>query len=355
MEKLKIVINTNTLSAGTKVCVYDMSTRLRNIGHEVILNDWNNYNNYSIAMFMGADSDIKSAKKQNNNIKAILMDPKLKKQNYDEIMLADMLLVSSIEQREKLYKYNDNIYIYYMFPDIPEGNKIHDEENTIRIVYNGNKQHLHSFYSLFTKALEKVSKKTDKNIELNVIYNIEQLGLWTKGLPKNIKINHIQWTEENQNKYINQSDIAICPNLINIPLRRIFPLLLKNMSLSNMKIKKVIRNPLSIRWIFNILGLNRNDYVLRFKNSTNPGRIYVFAMNNIPVITDFAPSSCQIIRDRHSGSIVGSVEGAEAAILELIEDHNLRNKYANNLRETIEKYYSKQSTFDNLIKAIENL
>jgi len=59
---MKIVINTNYKSAGTKVCVDDLTPRLIAAGHSVARNDWKNYGNYDVALFMAPDSEVKKAK-----------------------------------------------------------------------------------------------------------------------------------------------------------------------------------------------------------------------------------------------------------------------------------------------------
>lgn len=355
MTGKNIVINTHTTSAGTAVCVDDMIPRLQKIGYTVTHNDWDNYAKYDIAMFMGADSDIKKAKEQNPSIKTILMDPKLKKKRYGEIYDADLLLVSSIEQREALYGFNKNIFIYYMFPFIEPMEKAHVDKDIIKIVYNGNKQHLHAFYPTLTKALDNVQARTHKTIELDAIYNVQNLGKWKKGIPTKIKVNHIQWSEENQRDYINNGDIGLCPNVIHISRRRLFPFIFRNIAFSNIEVADYFTKPWRMRWIWNILGINPHDYILRFKNSTNPGRMYVFAMLGIPVVSDFAPSACNIIEDRKSGMITGSTEGLEQALLELIENPELRNTCSKNLKETMLTTYSKEKIFDDFSKVLAKL
>jgi hypothetical protein len=59
-----------------------------------------------------------------------------------EIKIADLLIVSSIEQKEYLLKYNKNTFIYYMFKDVPNIIKEHTDKDKIIIGYHGNKQHL---------------------------------------------------------------------------------------------------------------------------------------------------------------------------------------------------------------------
>jgi len=63
---MKILINTNYNSAGTKVCVTDLIPKLLQAGHNVKQNDFN-HSEYDIVLFMGNDSDVLKAKSKNKN------------------------------------------------------------------------------------------------------------------------------------------------------------------------------------------------------------------------------------------------------------------------------------------------
>jgi hypothetical protein len=105
------VLNTKYESAGRVV----LEDALKGI--KVARND-RDYTKYDTAIFMSPDSEVKYAKSINPKIKCIIFDPKTN--NLEDVRLADELIVSSIEQREFFLKYNQNIKIYYMFPDIPK-------------------------------------------------------------------------------------------------------------------------------------------------------------------------------------------------------------------------------------------
>ena len=335
-----IVINTNHKnSAGAKVCVNDLDQHFKQSGFEVIYNDWEYKKEYNLILFMSHDSKVKEAKIISPDSIVGIMDPKIKnKHKIEEIKMADFLLVSSIEQKERLLIYNKNIVIYYMFPDIKNIEKTHKNKEIIVIGYHGNKLHLNNFHPHINNALDRLAEKYD--MELNVMYNIETLGKWKKTTPKRIKINHIQWSNDNYYKYLSKCDIGIVPNL--------------------MSINKKIGLLTAIRWFEkNILdynfGYNSDDYLLRYKYSTNPGRIYVFCQLGIPVVSDFTPSSCQFIQDGKSGFIVNGSEGWFTALEKLIIDHQLRQKMADNLNTFIKKNYSIEKNFQSLLKYINNL
>lgn len=276
-----IVVNTKYESAGRVI----LEKALKGIK---CVRDDHDYTKYDTAIFMAPDSEVRLAKYQNPKIKCIIFDPKASR--LGEVRAADLLIVSSIEQREFFLRYNKNIRIHYMFPDVkPLKKKPH---NKIIIGYHGNKQHLEEALDL------KIALDNLTNVEFWAIYNIEKLGKWTKNVPEFCPVKHIQWTPEM--KELAYVDIGVVPSL-----------------------KPV--------WKLT------NDYVSRYKMSSNPGRLWVFSQLDIPVIADFTPSSCQFIKDGHNGLLVGSSDGWMQAIKTLF-DPKLRKKLAGRLHKDMAKY-----------------
>lgn len=305
---MKIVINTNYVSAGT-VVLNGLEKRFREAGYAVTRNDWDNYSNYDVAIFMAPDSRIKEAKEKNKNLYCILFDPKVSlNRQIREIKIADLLIVSSIEQKEYLLKYNKNTFIYYMFKDVPNINKEHTDKDKIIIGYHGNKQHLSAMGDT-SWALDKLAQKYD--IEFRAMYNIEKLGKWTKNVPKICPVKHLQWSEEGTVSEMSKCDIGLVPSVLH------------NSSFWGRPIRT---------FIINEEGYHNHDYIQRFKFTNNPGRIQVFSQFSVPVVADFTPSACQIIKDGESGFLVGAKEGWYCAIESLIKDYKLRNKFSKNLQ-----------------------
>jgi len=325
---MKFVINTNYKSAGTNV-LNGLEKRLRESGYEVSRNDWSNYSNYNVAIFMAPDSSVEKAKKENPKLICGIFDPKVTLLwQVKEIKSADFIIVSSIEQKEYLLKYNKNIFIYYMFPNMEEIKKEHIEKSKIIIGYHGNKQHLSAMKDA-SWALDQLAK--DYEIEFWAIYNIKKLRKWNKNIPKICPTKHIQWSEEDVSTNLSQCDIGIVPSVL--PSSSFWG------------------RPLS-SFLLNSEGYHNNDYVERFKFSNNPGRIYVFSQLNIPVVTDFTPSACQIIKDGESGLLVGTKEGWYEALKKLVNNVYLRNNFSQNLKNIINNYYSQEITFNSFIKFI---
>ena len=84
------------------------------------------------------------------------------------------------------------------------------------------------------------------------------------------------------------------------------------------------------------------DHLVRFKASTNAGRLHPFAHAGIPVVSDFAPSSAQFVLDGESGFLASSAAAWYEAFVRLAESPELRRRLADNLRRRIEAAYEAQ-------------
>lgn len=330
-RNLNIVINTRYNSSGTKVCVDDLSPRLTAAGHQLTHNDWDHYHRYQLAIFMSPDADVHQAKSQNPSIKTCIMNPMT---DYPALRrnarAADALIVGSLEQRDAQLQYNQRIFIYYMFPDIAPMFKNHRAKKPIIIGYHGNKEHLLNFSPHINGALDKLAKQCP--VELWLIYNISKLGRVTSHLPRLIKIRHLQWSPAVYARYLSQCDIGIVNNIIPTPRSYLH----------------LFNQPLSRYFRLNLRPYRAHDTRVRFKYGTNPGRVYVFSQLGIPVISDFAPSMSQVIRDGYSGLIVNSPAGWYWALERLVQDHTLRQFYSDNLRVFIDQNMSVDHNFRQL-------
>lgn len=283
-----------------------------------------NYHNYDIVLFMGYDHEIERAKAINPKIKAGVIDPRppSKKQPIG----ADFIIANGVEMKDWYYEYTQNIFISYIYPVLEKQLKEHINKEKIIIGYHGNKIHLHSMQPRITAAVEKLSK--DYKIEFWMMYNIEKLGKFDTWVPKskNFKIKHIQWAEDNYEKYISKVDIGIVPNLI--PGKE-----LTNIETNKFRLfspKKNIHN----------YNEHTSDYMLRFKATSNPGRIFVFAQYGIPVVADMFPSALQSIEDGQTGFICYSTNAWYYSLKKLAESPQLRNHFSYSMQENFYKNYS---------------
>lgn len=331
---MNIVFNTNYKGNPTETCFHELGGKFKEIGHNVVYDDWNNYQKYDIAFFIGNDSEVRKVKKINPKALTGILSPYLdEKKHREESKLADFLLVDSIEMRETFLKYNKNILIYYMFPEIKNVVRDHEEKDKIIIGYHGNKTHL-SCMDYLSKALDDLAEKY--NIEFWAIYNIKRYGKWKKNLPKKCQVKHIQWSKEDYCEYLLQCDIGImsAKTPINVNFGRLATRLVSS-------------------FLQNWPRYYKADYLIRFKHSTNPSRIYAFSQLSIPVVADFMPSCCQVIQDGYSGFLVYSREGWFNALEKLIIKPELRNQMSQNLKNSINNNCSPKINFNKVLEYVQ--
>lgn len=278
--------------------------------------DFENYESYDIAFFMTYAKDLeelKKAKRINQNLIIGLFDARgIQVEKY--LKYVDFLVVDSIEMKDFFAKYDLPIYIYYEYADIPLIEKKHEKKEKLIIGYHGNKVHLTAMYPEITSALELLGEKY--NLEFWAMYNIKHLGYWNIGVPKNIKIRHLQWNMENYEKYLSKVDIGLIP--------------------ACMPVKKNTKNKSIVSKFF--LD-TKDDYLIKFKMPSNPGRMIIFAKLGIPVVGDFLPSNLQFIKDEYNGFLAYSLGGWYKAIEKLVISHELRQKCADNMLKTYGQFF----------------
>lgn len=311
-----VVLNTRVNNMGSRVCIFDLHEKLQSTGIPATLNDWSGYGRYDVAFFMGVDHEIERARKENPNIFVVICDPKQSSIGYiDAARQADLLVVSSIEQREAFLRLNSNIIVYPMFPLLNAKCREHEVRSRLVIGYHGNKVHLEAMGDTVSPAIEELSKKYE--IELRLIYNYETLGKVLKGLPstKMVVINHVQWHDNVFEEHLPDVDIGIVPNLL--PIGRMQ---------ETLKFSEVD-------------GLNVNyepfDFLNRYKASCNPGRVAVFARYGIPVVSDFTPSACLLIREGYDSFLAGTVHGWYHGLSQLAASPTLRETMGARLNENV--------------------
>ncbi len=328
---MRIVLNTKTSDA---VASYNYTNALRTLPG-ITLNDFSSYQDYDIALFLTYREDLeslKAAKTKHPYLKVGLIDPRGSQvENY--IPFCDFLVIDSIEMKDFFARYQLPMFSYYEYPNLKRVSKKHVSKEPCLIGYHGNKLHLAGMYPNITKALELLGEK--HKIEFWAMYNIGNLGKCEFGLPTNIPVKHIQWSEENFVNELSKVDIGITPNFM--PIRNL---------------KKTKRNSSVCASFFND---SDDDYFLRFKMPSNPGRIISFARMDIPVVSDMFPSAVQFIRDEYNGMLAYSCAGWYSALESLILNADLRQRIVDRMNETVRETfdYSVQNTrFLDFLKAI---
>ena len=292
-----------------------------------------NFENYDCIVFMSYKKDLetlKKIKKKYPNIKIGVCDGK-GSIVFKYIEFIDFLVVNSIEMKLFFSKYCANIFIFNEFPDLNfKIDNLDKKKDKVIIGYHGNKMHLNSMYPDVTSAIEKLSKKYP--IELHLIYNINELGIWKAGRPKNVLIKDIQWSMN-----------AMVENLSNWDLGIYFG----GTPIQNLLVTKRLSS--------NYFLGNNDDYFLRFKMKNNPGKIITFFQAGVPVIADLNPSALQLIDDGYNGEIAHGISSWYYKLEKLISSPELRSIYRTRSLKKIDNKYSLQYQSDELVKYIINL
>jgi hypothetical protein len=124
-------------------------------------------------------------------------------------------------------------------------------------------------------------------------------------------VKHIPWSVENYTKQLALCDIGIAPN----------NLIHKKSEKAEMKCDREY-------------NYSEDDYSLRFKMPSNPGRIIVFGKLNIPVVADFYPSAIQCLSSG-VGLLANSSAGWEHCLERLITSSELRQTMGDKAQELV--------------------
>jgi glycosyltransferase involved in cell wall biosynthesis len=331
---MRVLINTNynPYAASMRVSVHEMTDRFQNAGHSVARNDWVNYADYDLILFMGKDSKVKEAKKAAPNaVVGIMSTYVFEEWQRENSRAADFLFADSIEMREKLLAFNKNVFIYYMFPEMDQrrdrGNHSSDK---IVIGYHGSRTHMVQAVEL-VEALDALAQNYD--IEFWAIYNVEIYDLWKQNAPKICKVKHIQWSDENMYEYLSKCDIGVAPGTIPISRKRA---LIASRFISSFRRNSYFYNP--------------TDHMIRFKVPTNPARLYPFSRFGVPVVAEFLPSFGQFIQDGISGRLVSGKDGWYRGLETLIADADTRSSMGDKLAEYVDSNHTPMMVFERFIE-----
>jgi len=334
---LRIVLNTNKPHHfGTRRLFFDdLASAMGALGAYVELDNWQEYHKFDVAILLCQDLAVQAARKQNPNILVGLVHPSdITPRLARETENADFIISGSIEERDYYLKYNSHIFIVPHVEKDWRLYKHHVEKDETILGYHGNKVHLGHFYPNLTLALEALSQKY--RIRLKAVYNIQELGYWKVGRPR-MPISDVQWEYRTLGQELLECDIGLVPGLTPIPGR------LRNEVLRVLGID------------FGDSGRYPNDYVLRFKNSTNAGRAYVFMQLGIPVVADMTPECCQALHHGGTGFVVYSAEGWYDAIERLIQSAQLRQEIADNAHSFFRSRYAREEYVGQLVNQITSL
>jgi len=293
-----------------------------------------NYADYDVVLFMGYDARVAEARAAKSSLKIGVID--VRPGSLDSIMGADFIIANGVEMQDWLSDYFANIFIYPIYPLLKRPPvKIHTQKKPIIVGYHGNKVHLTSAIPYIAAAMEEVAEHHP--LEFWAIYNIKKLGEMRSRLSNSnkIKVRYIQWEDDVYEKILSQTDIGIVPNVI--------------------PIQDAQRAKERIAELSSEFQPHPSDVLLRFKCTTNPGRIYVFGQLGIPVVAGYSPSAAQALRHGVSGYLAHSAGGWYRALKSLAESVELRKGMGTALYADFHAAVSPRIQNKKLIEFIQNL
>ena len=272
-----------------------------------------NYSNYDVALFMTYDHEfIPSIKQSHPHLKIGILDPRNHKVA-PSVESCDFIIIDSIEMEDYWRRSNIPIFRYAEYPSLPPIEKIHSEDDFTRLGYHGNKIHLQCMSQNVTPALEELGE--NYKLKLLVMYNGSSPQPSESWYPKNIDVEFCKWSYGSYETFLPLADIGLVPNnLIHDEGHKTRSQTSENFNYSP------------------------DDYSLRFKMPSNPGRIIVFGLMGIPVIADFFPSALQYLQNG-SGMVAHSKDGWKYCMEELIKDRLLRESMGSNLKSLVKNRF----------------
>ncbi len=306
---MKIIFNTHSPTAAASLFYRSRMKMLPGIRFD----DYDHYGDYDVALFMTYKDDLPEmcrARRLNPDLRIGIMDARgAMVRSYLDVI--DFFVLDSVEMSDYWGDANRPIFIYPDIPEVPLLEKRHMEKKRIVVGYHGNQAHLAGMYRSFSPALELLGHELD--IELLAVYNLKA-GKCEFGLPRHVKVCHVQWHENVYTEELSEADIGICPALM--PLRN----------------PDGLKRRASLSCFFQD---NNDDYLIRYKMPSNDGRAAIFGFLGIPVVADMLPSFLQLIRHGYDGFIVHHPGGCYQALKHLAFDAELRERMSSRMREKI--------------------
>ena len=330
---MKVLLNTAVTDAASTQLNVAKLERLNELSGVSIDFFQDNYQDYDVVLFMGYDHKIEEAKRVNPKIKVGVIDPRPPSKN--QPLDADFIIANGMELQDWCFQYCSNVFNYYIYPVLPHKIRHHEKSETIKLGYHGNMIHLEAMQPRISDAIVELHKEIP--VEFVAMYNIEELGEWNDEALTNhgVTVKHIQWSDDNYEKYIAETDIGIIPNLMPID-----------------NSDEIKRDMQSNHTIYNE---HVTDYLFRFKASSNAGRIFVFAQFGIPVIADMFPSAISIVDHEKNGYIAYSTGSWLHSLQNLALDLSLRKQMGKALSEKFNEDYSPEVQNKHLVAFLNQL
>ena len=275
-----------------------------------------NISAYDVILVMTYDHElIPQIKRIRPDAKVGMIDPRSYKV-MNNVGLCDFLIVDSIEMEDYWSVSKKPIFRYVEYPNISSVKKSHTSNKKTVIGYHGNLIHLDCMQDSVTPAISSLSKKYD--IELLVMTGGNPPSGTERWIPEGVHVTHVPWSMNSYIEHLSKCDIGIVPNNI-------------IHSTDEKKESELNRS----------YNYSLDDFSIRFKMPSNPGRFIVFGKLGIPVVADFYPSALQYLReDLKTGLVACTPSGWERCLEKLITDVSLRQQMGDNLQNLVESNFN---------------
>lgn len=286
---------------------------------------------YDVILVMTYDHEIvPQIRRANSRAKIGMVDPRSHKVA-NNAQLCDFLIVDSIEMEDYWSFVRKPIHRYAEYPNIPLVKKCHSRDDKVRIGYHGNLIHLDCMQDSVTPAISSLAKCY--NIELVVMTGGSPPNGSERWIPQGVAVTHVPWSMSNYVNYLSTCDIGIVPN--------------------NIIHSTEEKRSSSLDRSYNY---SPDDFSVRFKMPSNPGRFIIFGKLGIPVVADFYPSALQYLReDLGTGLVACNASGWEKCLEKLIVDVDLRQKMGDGLQSLVEEKFNFSLQNQNLIDFLHRL
>ncbi len=326
--KILFISDCSIAKGSNRIWVRDMGAHFSELGHSIETQLEAKAGDYDVVIFAKGHFSVEAVKRARTNnplcvigwINATVNPLDTIDSERSKYSCLDFFVVGSIEERDSLLPYMENILIFPLIETMYKKKKTHSNQSTITLGYHGNGVHLEEFFPHVTKAIEALSN--EMSLKLIAVHAPEKNWEWTKGKP-NIEVEQIAWELETVEDNLLRCDIGLVPGIT--PIQRD-----SQMDFFN-KSKAIASEEIS--------GYD-TDYLLRFKNKSNAGRSFVFHQLHIPVVAAFMPSHFHILGNQDCGYLAHSQEGWLDGIRALAQSTDKRAAVAKAAFMEFERLYN---------------
>ncbi len=289
---------------------------------------------FDAVVLMGFDPLPPSLRQRSKDTVLVVIDPRASQ--HRDLSGYDMAVYNGLEARDWFAGSTPHDLIYMVYPVCPPPlaatARNEEPKGTLILGYHGNTRHLDAMVPRITDALSQLAQ--DRPVALWAMYNFNIRGQWQWPLHAQppFVVRHIPYSRENYARYMAHVDIGLVPQFV--PVR-------------NTGILRYLIGSLDRRY-----NEKRQDFFMRFKETTNIGRALVFAQYGVPVISDMTPSAVAFLEEEVTGFTAFHTAAWLRALRRLANSQQLRQQIGTNLREKWKNLYAHELQNQRLLETI---